>query len=83
MRGTRKLHDVFIDAKVPVSVRAGWPLLTTTDAVLWVPGLTRGTAACVHDATRTVVWAAWTQIGSTSMGIRNRGRVALLDPDGA
>ena len=38
-RGTRKLQDVFVDAKVPREERDGWPLVFAGDELAWVPGL--------------------------------------------
>jgi tRNA(Ile)-lysidine synthetase-like protein len=36
---TRKVQDVFVDAKVPRSDREGWPLVVRGDEVVAVPGL--------------------------------------------
>lgn len=38
-QGRQKLADVFINAKVPLRARAGWPLLCAGDEVVWAPGL--------------------------------------------
>jgi tRNA(Ile)-lysidine synthase len=36
---TKKIQDVFVDAKIPRSDREGWPLVVRGDAVLAVPGI--------------------------------------------
>jgi tRNA(Ile)-lysidine synthase len=36
---TRKVQDVFVDAKVPRSDREGWPLVVRGDEVVAVPGI--------------------------------------------
>ena len=36
---SRKVQDVFVDAKVPRSDREGWPLIVRGDAVVAVPGI--------------------------------------------
>src|SRR5581483_9015975 len=36
---TRKIQDVFVDAKVPRRDRAGWPLVVRGDEVVCVPGI--------------------------------------------
>jgi tRNA(Ile)-lysidine synthetase-like protein len=36
---TRKVQDVFVDAKIPRSDREGWPLVVRGDAVVAVPGI--------------------------------------------
>jgi tRNA(Ile)-lysidine synthetase-like protein len=38
-RGTRKLQDVFVDARVPREDRDGWPLVLSGESVVWVPGV--------------------------------------------
>jgi tRNA(Ile)-lysidine synthetase-like protein len=45
LRG-RKLQDIFTDAKVPVALRARWPVVVTSEpGVWWVPGLTKAPPA--------------------------------------
>ena len=36
---TKKIQDVFVDAKVPRSDREGWPLVVRGDEVVAVPGI--------------------------------------------
>jgi tRNA(Ile)-lysidine synthase len=36
---SKKIQDVFVDAKIPRSDREGWPLVVRGDAVLAVPGI--------------------------------------------
>lgn len=38
-RGTRKLQDMFVDARVPREDRDSWPLLFAGDSLAWVPGV--------------------------------------------
>jgi tRNA(Ile)-lysidine synthetase-like protein len=38
-RGTRKLQDIFVDARVPREERDGWPLVFAGDRLAWVPGI--------------------------------------------
>jgi len=37
--GSRRLQDLFVDAKVPRALRANWPIIATPAAVVWVAGL--------------------------------------------
>jgi tRNA(Ile)-lysidine synthase len=53
--GSKKLQDVFVDAKVPREDRPSWPVLEGDGAVIWVPGLARGEGAAVTAATRRVL----------------------------
>jgi tRNA(Ile)-lysidine synthase len=36
---TKKIQDVFVDAKIPRSEREAWPLVVRGDAVVAVPGI--------------------------------------------
>jgi len=38
-RGTRKLQDIFVDARVPREERDTWPLVFAADRLVWVPGI--------------------------------------------
>lgn len=38
-RGTRKLQDIFVDARVPREDRDSWPLVFAGEKLAWVPGL--------------------------------------------
>ncbi len=38
-RGTRKLQDIFVDARVPREERDGWPLVLAGDRLAWIPGV--------------------------------------------
>lgn len=40
MLGSKKVKDIFIDSKIPISEREMWPLvLDSQDRIVWVPGL--------------------------------------------
>jgi tRNA(Ile)-lysidine synthase len=53
----KKVHDVFIDAKVPVKLRRILPLVAIDDLLAWVPGCVRGEVAKVSTTTRRVYQA--------------------------
>jgi tRNA(Ile)-lysidine synthase len=38
-RGTRKLQDIFVDARVPREDRDAWPLVFAGEKLAWIPGL--------------------------------------------
>ena len=38
-RGSRKLQDIFVDARVPREERDSWPLVFAEDRLAWVPGV--------------------------------------------
>jgi tRNA(Ile)-lysidine synthetase-like protein len=38
-RGTRKLQDIFVDARVPREDRDSWPLVFAGDRLAWIPGI--------------------------------------------
>ncbi len=42
LNGSKKLQDVFVDAKVPKHLRAYWPIVVTaSNEVVWVPNLVK------------------------------------------
>jgi tRNA(Ile)-lysidine synthase len=53
--GSKKLQDVFVDAKVPRLERSGWPVVTSGGVVAWVPGLIRGEEALVGKRSRRLL----------------------------
>jgi tRNA(Ile)-lysidine synthase len=55
LEGTKSLKDLFIDAKVPWSLRSAVPLLCDTNSILWVVGIRRSAEAAVTDETRRVL----------------------------
>ena len=55
MRGARKVKDVFVDRKIPRLERRRFPIVTLAGEVAWLPGLARGRAALIGNATETVL----------------------------
>ena len=55
MNGHKKLKELFIEKKVPLSVRASLPLLALGNAVIWVPGHARSEVGKVTPATRVIL----------------------------
>ena len=42
MDGTKKLQDIFVDAKVPKHLRDYWPVVVTAgNEIVWVPQLAK------------------------------------------
>jgi tRNA(Ile)-lysidine synthase len=64
MSGHKKVKDLFIDKKVPLSVRATLPLLTTGAEILWIPGYGRSGIARVSAKTTSVLHIKAVSIGS-------------------
>jgi tRNA(Ile)-lysidine synthase len=57
MEGTRKVHDLFIDYKLPRDRRPSWPLVTARDGeILWIPGMARSRSALITPASRRAFW---------------------------
>ena len=55
MIGTRKVHDVFVDRKLPRERRATWPIVESRNEILWIPGTLRSRFALVTEATRQLL----------------------------
>ena len=54
MRGHRKVQDVLVDAKIPHTLRPGFPVVEMNGEIAWIPGCVRGQSALVTAATRRV-----------------------------
>jgi tRNA(Ile)-lysidine synthase len=52
--GHRPLRRLLMEAQVPRSARARYPVITRGDAILWVPGICRSAAAVPAPGTRAV-----------------------------
>lgn len=52
MKGSKKLHDLFIDAKIPTHQRNRWPIISDNKQILWVPLLRRSNIAPIGDETK-------------------------------
>ncbi len=55
MRGTRKVHDVFVDRKIARARRPRFPVVTVGGEIAWLPGLVRADCALVTNATEIVL----------------------------
>jgi tRNA(Ile)-lysidine synthase len=55
MKGRKKIKDLFIEKRVPLSMRARWPLLAAGDEIVWIPGYGRSATGRVSDVTKTVL----------------------------
>lgn len=58
LNGSKKVKDIFIDAKIAPSRRAGTPVVTDArERIVWLPGVRRSSLAPVHAGT-----TAWLQM---------------------
>ena len=55
MTGRKKVKDLFIEKKVPLSVRATLPLVSSGQEILWVPGYARSEIATIHSQTSAIL----------------------------
>lgn len=55
MAGHRKVKEIFIEKKVPLSVRASLPLLVLGDEVIWIPGYGRSEVGKVTSVTKAIL----------------------------
>lgn len=50
LNGTKKIKDIFIDAKIPIEERKNWPILVDNEGkILWLIGLKKGMSQEVSD----------------------------------
>jgi tRNA(Ile)-lysidine synthase len=64
MTGHKKVKDLLIDKKVPLSIRATLPLLATRDEILWIPGYARSEIARVSEKTQATLRIKVVSIGA-------------------
>jgi tRNA(Ile)-lysidine synthase len=55
MSGHKKLHDIFIDAKIPHEKRGFIPILCDSDSILWVAGIKRSNEAIFDENSRELI----------------------------
>lgn len=56
LSGSKKVKDIFIDEKIPPSLRSQIPLVTDAKGrILWIPGVRRSSVAAVGPQTSSVV----------------------------
>ncbi|UHA75314.1 tRNA lysidine(34) synthetase TilS [Paenibacillus sp. 481] len=56
LNGSKKVQDMFVDAKIAPSMRNVVPILTDTDGhIVWVPGVRRSEIALVQPSTRHIL----------------------------
>lgn len=52
MTGTKRLKEVFMEARIPREQRDLWPIWVLGEEIAWVTGIRRGNVAIVHAQTR-------------------------------
>jgi tRNA(Ile)-lysidine synthase len=55
MTGHKKVKGLFIDAKIPLPERAGWPLVREEEHILWIPQVARSNKAKITPHTKAIV----------------------------
>jgi tRNA(Ile)-lysidine synthase len=55
MGGHKKVKELFIEKKVPLSVRSRLPILVMDTEILWIPGYLRSEVARISDDTKDVL----------------------------
>ncbi|MFM9281726.1 tRNA lysidine(34) synthetase TilS [Paenibacillus jiagnxiensis] len=69
LNGSKKVKDIFIDDKIPPSLRPFIPLVCDgSGAVLWIPGVRRSPHAAVQANTSSVIYMSWQPEGGTVTG---------------
>ncbi|GAB6992573.1 tRNA lysidine(34) synthetase TilS [Paenibacillus pini] len=65
LNGSKKVKDIFIDAKIPPSLRSRIPIVVDGSGnIVWIPGLRRSVHAKIDDHTLTVLHMAFFNDGS-------------------
>lgn len=64
----RRLQDVMVDARIPASQRAYWPIIATADQVVWIPGVRIDPAFVVAPSTPALHLAVIQSADDTNFG---------------
>jgi tRNA(Ile)-lysidine synthase len=64
MTGHKKVKDLYIDNKIPLSVRAKLPLLAMGREILWIPGYARSELGRVSEKTQSLLRIRLVSIGA-------------------
>ncbi|ASR49691.1 tRNA lysidine(34) synthetase TilS [Paenibacillus kribbensis] len=60
LNGRKKVKDIFIDGKIPPSLRSVIPIVCDqSGAILWIPGVRRSVHAAVQKHTSSVIYMSW------------------------
>ncbi|MEK5404423.1 MULTISPECIES: tRNA lysidine(34) synthetase TilS [Paenibacillus] len=60
LNGRKKVKDIFIDEKIPPSMRSVIPIVCDhSGVVLWIPGVRRSVHAAVQKHTSSVIYMSW------------------------
>jgi tRNA(Ile)-lysidine synthase len=62
--GTKLVSEVFSEMRASSAQRAKWPVVATSDGVIWVPGARRAPVGWVGMATRRYLWVRATLEGT-------------------
>jgi tRNA(Ile)-lysidine synthetase-like protein len=54
-RGSKRLQDLFVDAKVPQALRDAWPVVATPERIVWVAGLRAAEGCLATAASRKII----------------------------
>jgi tRNA(Ile)-lysidine synthase len=56
LNGTKKVQDIFVDAKIPRTEREDWPIVADAgERIVWIPGVCRSAIAAIDANTKSVV----------------------------
>jgi len=51
LKGSKKVKELFIDAKIPKLDRESYPIITYQNEILWIPGVVRSNIALINEKT--------------------------------
>jgi len=55
LAGHKKIKDLFIEKRVPLTIRSRWPLVISGNQIVWIPGYGRSAAGLVSEKTTAVL----------------------------
>ena len=61
LKGSKKIKELMIEAKIPRSERDRYPIVVMNDRIIWIPGIRRSDFAPVTEQTKQVLCFVWRQ----------------------
>lgn len=59
MNGSKKVKELFMEAKIPRDQRNDYPIVTTEKQIIWIPGIRRSCYAPISDQTEKFLYLIW------------------------
>lgn len=64
MEGSKKVKELFMEAKIPRDQRDSYPIVATEQQIIWIPGIRRSSYAPISKDTKIFLYLIWKRFES-------------------